>query len=121
MLKLHYAKKKKLILMQPPSGGCVLKPSNEVARIDCNWAATFGWLCVETAYLKWEDKCISAATFGWLCVETNKKTKSNEREVAATFGWLCVETDEERKQSESVAQPPSGGCVLKLKRCYCLH
>ncbi len=36
-------------LTQPPSGGCVLKPQevskNGVAKI----AATFGWLCVETA------------------------------------------------------------------------
>ena len=34
-------------------------------------AATFGWLCVETAAAKEEVKTLKeAATFGWLCVET---------------------------------------------------
>ena len=38
--------------MQPPSGGCVLK--HQTPRgIGCGkMAATFGWLCVETLYSK---------------------------------------------------------------------
>ena len=34
-------------------------------------AATFGWLCVETANLHGNITAIKAATFGWLCVETS--------------------------------------------------
>ena len=58
-----------------------------------NQAATFGWLCVETGQLRASSWVMSAATFGWLCVET-------ERALAA--GGM------------EGAQPPSGGCVLKL-------
>ena len=37
--------------------------------------------------------CIAyAATFGWLCVETLELKLSELRRKAATFGWLCVET-----------------------------
>ena len=34
--------------MQPPSGGCVLKPTGVWFDIISLLAATFGWLCVET-------------------------------------------------------------------------
>ena len=34
---------------QPPSGGCVLKQSEDAGKTDTTLAATFGWLCVETA------------------------------------------------------------------------
>ena len=34
--------------------------------------------------------------------------------LAATFGWLCVETLPSEIFSPPGAQPPSGGCVLKL-------
>ena len=56
------------------------------------YAATFGWLCVETYILSLVDKKLSAATFGWLCVETSKTQKALILKAAATFGWLCVET-----------------------------
>ncbi len=35
---------------------------------------------------------------------------------AATFGWLCVETMKENCEcTYELSQPPSGGCVLKLR------
>ena len=34
---------------QPPSGGCVLKPFLSIFIVIDTSAATFGWLCVETA------------------------------------------------------------------------
>ena len=56
-----------------------------------------------------------AATFGWLCVETLKSKRDAQDRYAATFGWLCVETDFYFAVVENEkAQPPSGGCVLKL-------
>ena len=33
-----------------------------------------------------------AATFGWLCVETMRSGDVVILAGAATFGWLCVET-----------------------------
>ena len=55
---------------QPPSGGCVLKHGIHWAGVLQNYAATFGWLCVETTFCKKSSCPILAATFGWLCVET---------------------------------------------------
>ena len=37
--------------MQPPSGGCVLKRQKVKTAYNMLSAATFGWLCVETARL----------------------------------------------------------------------
>ena len=37
-----------ILRMQPPSGGCVLKPLRKITRKNGDNAATFGWLCVET-------------------------------------------------------------------------
>ena len=42
MLKQAITGHQPFLRMQPPSGGCVLKPSNEVARIDCNWQPPSG-------------------------------------------------------------------------------
>ena len=86
-------------LKQPPSGGCVLKRCARCPAIQCCWAATFGWLCVETLpakhcwrwwaqppsggcvlkrqVLELHQRCRSAATFGWLCVETLLTEKEN--------------------------------------------
>ena len=36
------------LYLQPPSGGCVLKPTGVWFDIISLLAATFGWLCVET-------------------------------------------------------------------------
>ena len=79
------------------------------------WAATFGWLCVETLSAVAKKLEEIAATFGWLCVET---TVAHQflfgANCAATFGWLCVETTALTAYSKMCQQPPSGGCVLKL-------
>ena len=57
-----------------------------------------------------------AATFGWLCVETILHRKQYKADLAATFGWLCVETRAEYYLLKTIyEQPPSGGCVLKLR------
>ena len=79
------------------------------------FAATFGWLCVETMLRAFGLSNCLAATFGWLCVETQVRLAclafmlgshlrvavcwnmhlqrfSVTRFDAATFGWLCVET-----------------------------
>ena len=62
-------------MLQPPSGGCVLKHKWEMDYKTLLEAATFGWLCVETNVKNLFESNLGAATFGWLCVET---TSSNE-------------------------------------------
>ena len=59
---------------------------------------------------------MAAAAFGRLCVET---TRSDLiifcTAQAAAFGRLCVETEMKKIPIiRDQAQPPSGGCVLKL-------
>ena len=80
------------LLKQPPSGGCVLKPNVSRMAIIDQWAATFGWLCVETLCFGRIVAFVLAATFGWLCVETLIVLDVKQECFAATFGWLCVET-----------------------------
>ena len=48
VLKQDFENPKNLIKTQPPSGGCVLKPTIPPTNACAAWAATFGWLCVET-------------------------------------------------------------------------
>ena len=114
MLKLEKTVENLLIIMQPPSGGCVLKQKYKPLLLTKHNAATFGWLCVETeeeiqsmnepkqppsggCVLKHRPgnttshRC-AAATFGWLCVETFQIQLLRMGQIAATFGWLCVET-----------------------------
>ena len=58
--------------MQPPSGGCVLKLSQNEWFYSIYLAAAFGRLCVETFT---HDDSVSdeqPAAFGRLCVETTK-------------------------------------------------
>ena len=58
---------------------------------------------------------IGAAAFGRLCVETFSAEGKPAPEEAAAFGRLCVETDVATLIVVTIsAQPPSGGCVLKL-------
>jgi len=79
--------------MQPPSGGCVLKPTNEIKENHKSFAAAFGRLCVETTHFKLQLKPFSGQPPSGGCV---LKLKNNN------------------KDDSSVSQPPSGGCVLKL-------
>ena len=70
----------------------MLKPFDVLVEKVIEKAATFGWLCVETAAITIPCSSVLAATFGWLCVETLNHTTLNIIIKAATFGWLCVET-----------------------------
>ena len=49
----------------------MLKLAYEAVKRELREAATFGWLCVETARaVRLPVTIWLAATFGWLCVET---------------------------------------------------
>ena len=59
-----------IIPVQPPSGGCVLKPVDALITNFHLPAAAFGRLYVETVGLGQVNKGNFAAAFGRLCVET---------------------------------------------------
>ena len=82
--------------MQPPSGGCVLKLFGNMHHCT-NSTAAFGRLCVETRCFRGNAVNAFPAAFGRLCVET-------------TQYWVIF---------KAWAQPPSGGCVLKLYSLAC--
>ncbi len=57
-------------MLQPPSGGCVLKQQMVLKNKARKHAAAFGRLCVETANRPSIVRSLIAAAFGRLCVET---------------------------------------------------
>ena len=85
-------------LIQPPSGGCVLKLNEHAYSPRITRPAAFRRLCVETG---------------------NKKISMGDKDPAA-FRRLCVETTIIGWLGRLGIQPPSGGCVLKLFRATAL-
>ena len=80
-------------MQQPPSGGCVLKPSEEIARNLLINAAAFGRLCVETSLLMAEAVIIPVQPPSGGCVlKPVDALITNFHLPAAAFGRLCVET-----------------------------
>ena len=70
---------------------------------------------LKRGYVSNARRIYAAAAFGRLCVETGLTMRVCRRATAAAFGRLCVETVEIMRDVLSKAQPPSGGCVLKLE------
>ena len=100
---------------QPPLGGCVLKqPVSSIPELRQDPAA-FRRLCVETI-TKCNGKDLQQpAAFRRLCVETCYMPE-NWLFICqpAAFRRLCVETSPDHLFHAQNAQPPLGGCVLKL-------
>ncbi len=114
-VETHCAIKCSPLMLQPPSGGCVLKQQMVLKNKARKHAAAFGRLCVETANRPSIVRSLIAAAFGRLCVETLRASHRIFVRIAAAFGRLCVETKRCRKRKNHYRQqPPSGGCVLKL-------
>ena len=57
--------------VQPPSGGCVLKPDAQTADISLENPAAFRRLCVETDVSGSRSSVKVPAAFRRLCVETS--------------------------------------------------
>ena len=102
---------------QPPSGGCVLKQKELNNQTGFKVAATFGWLCVETALEKKTERINSRSHLRVaVCWNTNIGdciTISSSSHLRVAVCWNpCIKVDKLIKKT----QPPSGGCVLKLKK-----
>ena len=104
-----------LVLLQPPSGGCVLKQSYrqvslyqtdqppsggcvlKLVKLFLHFAvffypAAFRRLCVETGRPP-PDLCLGEpAAFRRLCVETTMLSRRQQERAPAAFRRLCVET-----------------------------
>ena len=103
-------------MSQPSSGGCVLKQVRQSWIFHARKPAAFGRLCVETSPPNPSNPSLRPAAFGRLCVETFPFFLPVLIFPPAAFGRLCVETASSAFKSHEIAQPPSGGCVLK-PRC----
>ena len=57
-------------MKQPPSGGCVLKPTMANASVDADLQPPSGGCVLKRLFEKQPDKTLKAAAFGRLCVET---------------------------------------------------
>ena len=80
-------------LSQPPSGGCVLKPQITVADVFEAQPAAFRRLCVETVRVRTSVYASKPAAFRRLCVETRSTVSTRTQATApAAFRRLCVET-----------------------------
>ena len=77
---------------QPPSGGCVLKQRQGGHPCRFVRPAAFGRLCVETYRAQRHVQAAVPAAFGRLCVETRLRRRTRNPQTPAAFGRLCVET-----------------------------
>ena len=102
-----------LSALQPPSGGCVLKPFSLNANRGTRRPAAFRRLCVETFSFLHCFVLSRPAAFRRLCVETCYIEQFCAAAVPAAFRRLCVETTRLYPFPNWKRQPPSGGCVLK--------
>ena len=62
-------------VIQPPSGGCVLKLLSKMRAVSVFLPAAFGRLCVETPLPPSSSQPAKPAAFGRLCVETSNQSK----------------------------------------------
>ena len=99
---------------QPPSGGCVLKQYSPCLPCGYKGPAAFGRLCVET--LNFKRKCIifNQPPSGGCVLKRGVWVTTLVILMPAAFGRLCVETQIIYSTTLIyIRQPPSGGCVLK--------
>ena len=104
-------------IIQPPSGGCVLKPSRHIGKNRRMSQPPSGGCVLKPICSTFKNMPQEPAAFGRLCVETLHALSPAPAGSPAAFGRLCVET-KSRKDCwwYACSQPPSGGCVLKHEK-----
>ena len=102
---------------QPPSGGCVLKPSCSFRPTAFNTPAAFGRLCVETAAdVPGSASSSQPPSGGCVLKRLYLLVLANGENQPPSGG--CVLKRKRLKTITGIGdQPPSGGCVLKLSYC----
>ena len=77
---------------QPPSGGCVLKQSDDLKKSVKDKPAAFGRLCVETIKYGFSQSQQSQPPSGGCVLKQDMHVWLKWSENPAAFGRLCVET-----------------------------
>ena len=99
---------------QPPSGGCVLKQNDAVFAVAVVTPAAFGRLCVETPELRGNDSGKKSQPPSGGCVLKHKlQIIRLERTAQPPSGGCVLKQTCKLFENHRMAQPPSGGCVLK--------
>ncbi len=103
------------VVLQPPSGGCVLKQGKPVKVGRYRKSAAFGRLCVETETGLHLARRLEQPPSGG-CVLKPYPWITMSRHIPQPPSGGCVLKHAFRNFSPCLSsQPPSGGCVLKLK------
>ena len=100
-------------LVQPPSGGCVLKPSTKMGRSLKSFQPPSGGCVLKHTILHIAIHLSYQPPSGGCVLKLLNPVRLHKQTMPAAFGRLCVETMNWRTFISRAAQPPSGGCVLK--------
>ena len=104
--------------MQPPSGGCVLKPDGLRSKSKLTQQPPSGGCVLKQRKPMVCWLWLKQPPSGGCVLKHEYLSNGLDFCVAAAFGRLCVETFARPKSSSVSKQPPSGGCVLKLLSSY---
>ena len=115
MLKLSHSRLSVSVNAQPPSGGCVLKPSGFRSGIPSGFQPPSGGCVLKQQAAAFVTVAALPAAFRRLCVETERPGIATARiRPQPPSGGCVLKHTSFRIIFAIVPQPPSGGCVLKL-------
>ena len=101
------------IYWQPPSGGCVLKPSLRFCVSESCDAAAFGRLCVETYQFFNIVNLLKQPPSGGCVLKHINVLHVTANELQPPSGGCVLKPSRSSLKRKMERQPPSGGCVLK--------
>ena len=99
MLKRYVQVPKLVERVQPPSGGCVLKPRLAVIPLKLGFQPPSGGCVLKQLDFYFDSGLSVPAAFGRLCVETGHAVDWGKDVQPAAFGRLCVETQTANDQT----------------------
>ena len=106
---MHY------IVIQPPSGGCVLKQDRQSQSNQRLFQPPSGGCVLKHGEEDFDALLILPAAFRRLCVETRYAPKrAGTWQGQPPSGGCVLKHRKNSSGSNRRRQPPSGGCVLKL-------
>ena len=115
MLKLANSRQAALAIVQPPSGGCVLKQFNLSGIGEAFCQPPSGGCVLKRHGAGLSDAVVLPAAFGRLCVETLPRHDLAGINFQPPSGGCVLKLSFNAIADLVAAQPPSGGCVLKRR------
>ena len=98
--------------VQPPSGGCVLKPDDSTVDGKVVRQPPSGGCVLKHRVQQKDGRNLLPAAFGRLCVETILILRYQHNIKPAAFGRLCVET-------KNYFKPDSTNTASRLRAAVC--